>query len=183
MAAAVSAFVDMEYFYVDGNSLTGSLPASLSAWKKVMWFSVNGNEFTGVVPALDFGAMTKRCYLLYIPASNAFSCPFPQGVTEKCKRDDDTPITNADCHAPTPAPTPAPTSAAGCTGASAGLVLEQCTAWQKFWDGAGGPNWTGYAKSCSKQDPCGSCGAISKIGAVLCSGNGVYHNGGSITLM
>jgi hypothetical protein len=31
-------------------------------------------------------------------------------------------------------------AAAGCTGASAGLAPEQCTAWGKFWDGAGGPN-------------------------------------------
>ena len=29
----------------------------------------------------------------------------------------------------------------GCTGASAGLTADQCAAWGKFWDDAGGPNW------------------------------------------
>ena len=62
-------------------------------------------------------------------------------------------------------------AAAGCTGASAGLTAAQCTAWGKFWDGAGGPSWNGYGQGCTKEDPCGSCP------------NGVTCSGSSITIM
>ena len=58
----------------------------------------------------------------------------------------------------------------GCTGASAGLAADQCAAWGKFWDDAGGPNWAGKGQNCSKSDPC-DCRY-----AVKCSG-------GSITTM
>lgn len=58
----------------------------------------------------------------------------------------------------------------GCTGASAGLAPDQCAAWGKFWDGAGGPNWGGKGQDCSKSDPC-ACG------------HGVECRGGSITTM
>ena len=54
---------------------------------------------------------------------------------------------------PGPSPGPGPT---GCTGASVNLKAEQCAAWGKFWDGAGGPNWAGKGQNCSKSDPCGS---------------------------
>ena len=43
---------------------------------------------------------------------------------------------------------------AGCTGASVSLATDQCAAWGKFWDGAGGPNWAGKGQNCSKSDPC-----------------------------
>jgi hypothetical protein len=102
LPASLSAWKNVTAFWVSSNSLTGSLPASLSAWKKVTGFSVSGNKFSGVVPALDtnYGAM-EYCYLLDMNATNAFSCPFPQGVTEKCVRGGghaELPITNADCH-------------------------------------------------------------------------------------
>ena len=58
-----------------------------------------------------------------------------------------------------------------CTGASAGLAADQCTAWGQFWDGAGGPNWTHFGQGCTKVDPCGSsCGggrAIAKLMLVM----------------
>ena len=98
--------MDIEAFWVDHNSLTGSLPASMSAWKKVTAFYVNGNKFKGALPMLPFNAMTRGCYLLASPSSsNQFSCPWPAGVTENCYKGNSL-ITNADCHAPTPAPTP-----------------------------------------------------------------------------
>ena len=56
----------------------------------------------------------------------------------------------------------------GCTGASAGLVPDQCAAWGKFFDGAGGPQWTGYGQGCTKENPCGSCN-----GNVICSGSSI----------
>ena len=55
----------------------------------------------------------------------------------------------------------------GCTGASAGLAADQCVAWGQFWDGAGGPNWTGVG-TCTKEDPCAGCG-----GSVTCSGSSI----------
>ena len=56
----------------------------------------------------------------------------------------------------------------GCTGASAGLAADQCAAWGKFFDGAGGPNWTHFGHGCSKQDPCGSsCDAVGCTGSSI----------------
>ena len=69
--------------------------------------------------------------------------------------------------APPPASGAAVTTT-GCTGASAGLAPDQCTAWGQFWDGAGGPNWTDHGLSCTKIDPCGCPG-----GGVLCSGSSI----------
>jgi len=109
---AIGAFVDMESFSVAGHSrLTGSLPASMSAWKKVEFFDIKGSKFDGALPVLNYGAM-KSCTLLDagepdwhpapIPPSPDFSCPFPQGVTEKCLKFtggmEYEPVTNADCH-------------------------------------------------------------------------------------
>ena len=104
--------MDIESFDVVGNSLTGSLPASMSAWKKVTGFWVYGNKFNGALPMLPFDAMTY-CVLLNSPDSaNQFSCPWPAGATEKCQKYDPStgdlsPITNADCHGTAP-PTPTP---------------------------------------------------------------------------
>lgn len=56
----------------------------------------------------------------------------------------------------------------GCTGASAGLAPDQCAAWGKFFDGAGGPHWTGRGGGCTKEDPCGSC-----TYGVTCSGSSI----------
>jgi hypothetical protein len=131
----------MVVFSVFGNSLTGSLPASLSAWKKVKAFGVQGNKFTGVVPDVDFGGMTggAGCYLLDNPATNSFHCPWPPGVTENCKKIDygtstSSPITNADCHGtapPTPPPTPPPSykcTAGQCAVAATGASKADCEA-------------------------------------------------------
>ena len=104
---AIGAFVDMESFSVAGHSrLTGSLPASMSAWKKVEYFSVRGCKFDGVLPVLNYSVM-KSCTpldagFMTSPPSPDFSCPFPQGVTEKCLKFTGSmeyrPVTNADCH-------------------------------------------------------------------------------------
>ena len=98
--------MDIKFFNVRDNSLTGSLPASMSAWKKMAGFYVNGNKFNGALPMLPFDAMTY-CVLLNSPDStNQFSCPWPAGATENCH------VTTADCHGtapPTPKPTPKPT--------------------------------------------------------------------------
>ena len=58
----------------------------------------------------------------------------------------------------------------GCTGASAGLAPDQCAAWGKFFDGAGGPTWTGAGQGCTKENPCG-CGPLGF--AVTCSGSSI----------
>ena len=51
---------------------------------------------------------------------------------------------------------PAPRTLAACTGASTKLPADQCTAWQAFWDGAGGAGWTEFGAGCSRTDPCAS---------------------------
>ena len=62
----------------------------------------------------------------------------------------------------------------GCTGASAGLAPDQCAAWGKFFDGAGGPNWTFYGLGCTKIDPCGCCPPASQpYCSVTCSGSSI----------
>ena len=105
---AIGAFVDMETFEVGSSRLNGSLPASMSAWKKVKNFSVRDTKFNGALPVLNYRAMTQ-CVLCGAAdfgragcSGNAFSCPFPQGVTDRCQKFTGdmtyTPITNADCH-------------------------------------------------------------------------------------
>ena len=56
---------------------------------------------------------------------------------------------------------------AGCTGASVSLATDQCAAWGKFFDGAGGPNWLGKGQNCSKSDPCACRHGVE------CSGNSI----------
>ena len=108
---AVGAFVDMESFNVQNSRLNGSLPASMSAWKKVKFFSVRDTEFNGALPVLNYRAMTQ-CVLCSVGeptegcgthfSHDVFSCPFPQGVTDRCQKFNGDmsyqPITNADCH-------------------------------------------------------------------------------------
>ena len=87
--------------------VTGSFPASMSAWKKVAVFAVRENQLVGALPELNYGAM-KGCDLLDINVAfpelfNHFSCPWPEGVTKKCKKFfinsmEPGPVTNADCH-------------------------------------------------------------------------------------
>jgi len=67
-------------------------------------------------------------------------------------------------------------AAAGCTGASKDLAADQCAAWGKFFDAAGGPNWTDDGENCSKEDPCACC----PFGVGRCS---VLCSAGSITQM
>lgn len=108
---AIGAFVDMESFNVQNSRLNGSLPASMSAWKKVKFFSVRDTNFNGALPVLNYRAMTQcvlcgvgepndRCGTIF--SHDVFSCPFPQGVTDRCQKFTGdmtyTPITNADCH-------------------------------------------------------------------------------------
>ena len=110
---AIGAFVDMKSFDVHNNRvLTGSLPASMSAWKKVTYFSVHATEFNTALPVLNYSAMKQGCILCGVGEDNQrcgtgfskdiFSCPFPQGVTDRCQKFtgnmDYVPITNADCH-------------------------------------------------------------------------------------
>ena len=68
---------------------------------------------------------------------------------------------------PGPSPGPGP---AGCTGASTNLAADQCAAWGKFWDDAGGPNWGGKGQNCSKSDPC-ACGHGVGCGPKTASSN------------
>jgi hypothetical protein len=118
--------VDLEYFEVYGNSLTGSIPAALSAWQKVKHFDVGGNEFTGILPSLDFGGMTEACFLLLPSPTNSFSCPWPPGAMEWCTKNNRSPITNADCHG-----TPPPSykcTAGQCVVAATGASKADCEA-------------------------------------------------------
>ena len=106
---AIGAFVDIEAFVVGGNRLlNGSLPASMSAWKKLKVFDVRATKFNGALPVLNYRAMTQ-CVVCAAAAFgragcdvNAFSCPFPQGVTDRCTKYNGNmeyqPITNADCY-------------------------------------------------------------------------------------
>lgn len=56
-----------------------------------------------------------------------------------------------------------------CTGyQSSSLAPEQCRAWGKFWDGAGGPNWTNCGEWCTKSDPC-ACSSDEKGCGVYCA--------------
>jgi hypothetical protein len=101
----MGAWTDVAIFSVWGNALTGSLPATLAAWQNMTGaFEVAGNRLSGgVLPALNLTHLVEDCWLLDHSdgGANAFTCPWPAGVTARCLKYDDTgnfaPITNADC--------------------------------------------------------------------------------------
>jgi hypothetical protein len=68
-----------------------------------------------------------------------------------------------------------------CTGASKGLAADQCAAWGKFWDGAGGPNWTGGGQGCTKSDPCGCCPLGPSSGCDVVCGTGYLDDDGAVS--
>ena len=106
----VGAFVDIATFDVGNYHLNGSLPASMSAWKKVAYFDVRGSHLHTALPVLNYRAMTQ-CVLCAVgepndpcgkDGRNYFTCPFPEGVTDRCTKFNGnmeySAITNADCH-------------------------------------------------------------------------------------
>jgi hypothetical protein len=62
-----------------------------------------------------------------------------------------------------------------CTGTSAGLAPDQCAAWGQFWDGASGPNWTGWGQGCTKLDPCACCPRAAFFCSVHCTGSSIDY--------
>ena len=153
LPSVISAWVDLTWFHVVGNALTGEIPASIGpAWSKIVDFDVWDNHFEGPLPALPFANTGGDCGLLSSGApGNKFSCPWPPGVTGYCQvvKPDGTVrrITDADCISP-------------CTGASTNLAVDQCLAWIKLYEATGGDAWVQCAGS--KTDPC-SCGAHGRV--------------------
>jgi len=80
----------------------------------VEYFSVRDCHLDGALPVLNYHGMTgpsggPHCVLCTAAAfgkegceSNAFSCPLPQGVTDRCQKFTGSmvyePITHADCY-------------------------------------------------------------------------------------
>jgi hypothetical protein len=104
---AVGAFVDIGTFSVFNNRLNGSLPP-LRCLHGRRFFAVHDAKFNGALPVLSYRAMTQ-CVLCNAASfgregcpGNAFSCPFPQGVMDRCKKFNGAmsyqPIVNADCY-------------------------------------------------------------------------------------
>ena len=86
----------------------------MSAWKNVKHFDVRDCHFDGVLPVLNYHGMFEpnggpECVLCGAAPfdrngceGNRFSCPFPQGVTDRCQKFNGDMnyefITNADCY-------------------------------------------------------------------------------------
>jgi len=92
------------------NNLTGTIPPSVAgSWTQLTSFHVDGNHLTGPLPALRYGAAgVSDCILIYHVkwGSNDFTCPWPEGATRVCKKWDnatykfDALVTDADCRVP-----------------------------------------------------------------------------------
>ena len=72
------------------NNLTGTIPPSVAgSWTQLTSFHVDGNHLTGPLPALRYGAAgVSDCILIYHVkwGTNSFECPWPPGVTSVCKK-------------------------------------------------------------------------------------------------
>ena len=89
---SIAAWADLEWFSVSGNSLTGSVPATVaSTWTNLTAFYVDNNQLSGgTLPAISFGKMFPiwRCRLInyHRGGPNSFTCPWPEGVTTTCSK-------------------------------------------------------------------------------------------------
>ena len=89
---SLAAWVDITFFSVSGNGLTGSVPAAVAeAWMNLTAFYVDKNKLSGgALPALPFAQMFPiwGCRLLdyHYGGTNSFSCPWPEGATEVCSK-------------------------------------------------------------------------------------------------
>jgi hypothetical protein len=135
---------------VGGNQLHGSVPASVANWVALTIFNVNDNQFSGgMLPVLPFENL-QQCGLLDQTIDprghNKFLCPWPEGATKKCHKEQKPGwinITDSDCTL--------------CEGSSTDLPADQCIAWRNLYESTGGDNWTTRQK-CTKYDPCGCMG-------------------------
>lgn len=75
-------------FSVFGNHLTGKIPTSVGDWKALAVFDVENNQISGGVlpPLLPFGTMSTCNIFNHLGGSNSYTCPWPQGATESCKK-------------------------------------------------------------------------------------------------
>ena len=111
------------WIYLDSNNLAGTIPASVSELTELSAITVSNNRLTGPLPNMTYAKFYQECDVLDARAAaqgrggNRFTCPFPAGALEKCKKidanGDAVPLTDADCSGgggPTPPPAPpAPT--------------------------------------------------------------------------
>ena len=108
LPAVITAWQSLAVLMVNDNQLRGTIPTAFGAegsWPRLTSFRVDGNHLTGVLPALAFNTTVSDCLLLYHCrwGSNVFDCPWPAGATSVCKKWDyntsafDAFVTDADC--------------------------------------------------------------------------------------
>ena len=136
------------------NNLMGTISPLVMAFVNLTTFHVNFNKLTGPLPPMPFSKMAS-CYLLDKPTTNSFSCPWPIGAVDKCRKwnggGSNGLVTNSDC-----------TPFNNCTGASTKLDPTECKAWGELYVAMAGDGWNfcigTKTDPCSCKDTCSSDG-------------------------
>jgi Leucine-rich repeat (LRR) protein len=169
--SSIGQLVGLAHLGLGSNQFTGTVPQELLQLKKLNFIGLDTNpHLTGKLPAFDFGQFTVCCAM----GGDPFTCPLPAGA-------------NITCVCPSHKELPPPTCIPSCTGSSANLTPNDCSAWQRF---TRDPLYTKWAEGrCGSKvhtDPC-SCtttvlecanGRITRLGMGTQSGAGLPSSGG-----
>jgi Leucine-rich repeat (LRR) protein len=141
--SAIGQLAELTDLSLGTNQLTGSVPTEMMQLKKLTNIRLDTNpDLTGPLPAFNFAQFTECCAM----EGDSFKCPLPAGA-EKCAGGPGPGCGNRSipkCIVQLP-----------CTGSSANLTPNDCSAWQQSFDSMEGKGWK--ACSDSRLDPC-SCG-------------------------
>jgi hypothetical protein len=87
---SMTAFTELEYFWMNDNNVTGKIPQSFATgFPNLNWFEINNNKLYGTVPAFNF----KQFDCGYTDDSpgnccdfqnNNFECPLPSDMNTEC---------------------------------------------------------------------------------------------------
>lgn len=145
---SIGNFVNITLFDVANNPISGTIPQEVGAWTQLAALYLYSTDFSSApLPLLPF-ANLGTCQLIDRDSgsSNSFSCPWPTGATEHCKKTGQCAVdphgtqTAQDCiqtctqaptpepatPKPTPKPTNAPTPAPGARSPAAAILGVAC---------------------------------------------------------
>jgi Leucine-rich repeat (LRR) protein len=157
--STIGQLVKLTSLGIFNNQHTGSVPKEMLQLKQLTSIGLQTNSLTGLLPAFNFTQLTT-CDM----SGNPFLCPLP--------------VSAGECvGGPAIDKRPPPTCIPPCNGSSYNLTVNDCSAWQRFFDSTNGRGWK--ACSDSKLDPC-SCtlphsGLVCKDGDIIHMS--LYNNG------
>ena len=99
---SIGNFVNITLFDVANNPISGTIPQEVGAWTQLTALYVYGTDFYGApLPLLPFANLgTCELFDSSTGSSDSFTCPWPTGATEHCKKYVNSvwiPITDSDC--------------------------------------------------------------------------------------